>query len=52
MLEISDFCSGSEPAFVFVQQTAPDPECFVINVNSMNEYDVIIVYHRVAVTFH
>ncbi len=52
MLEISDFCSRSNPAFVFDQQSAPDPECFVINVNSMNECNVIIVYHRVAVTFH
>lgn len=52
VLETDGSSRGSEPAFVFDQQTAPDPEHFMINVNSMNEYNVIMVYHRVAVTFH
>ncbi len=52
VLEIGDFPSRSKPAFVFDQQSATDPECFMINVNSMNEYNVIIVYHRGVVAFH
>lgn len=52
VLKHGDISLGSKPAFVCDLQTLPDPECFMINVNSMNEYNVIIVYHRVAVTFH